>query len=45
MDLGRVTNLVRMDLVKDENSELVADSHNIMNKWKYYMLPIECTWH
>jgi hypothetical protein len=24
------------NLVKDENGDLLADSHNILNRWKYY---------
>jgi hypothetical protein len=30
-------------LVKDENGDLTADSHNIFNRWKYYFSVIECT--
>jgi hypothetical protein len=26
----------RNNLVKDENSDLLADSHNILNRWKNY---------
>jgi hypothetical protein len=26
----------RNDLVKDENGDLLVDSHNILNKWKNY---------
>jgi hypothetical protein len=26
----------RSNLVKDENIDLFADFHNILNKWKYY---------
>jgi hypothetical protein len=26
----------RSNFVKDENGDLLADSHNILNKWKYY---------
>jgi hypothetical protein len=26
----------RKNLVKDENSDLLADSHNILNRWKSY---------
>jgi hypothetical protein len=26
----------RSDLVKNENGDLLADSHNILNKWKKY---------
>jgi hypothetical protein len=26
----------RNNLVKDENGDLLADSHNILNRWKYY---------
>jgi hypothetical protein len=27
----------RSNLVKDENGDLLADSHNILNRWKYYL--------
>jgi hypothetical protein len=26
----------RTNLVKDENDDLLADSHNILNRWKNY---------
>jgi hypothetical protein len=26
----------RSDLMKDENGDLLADSHNILNRWKYF---------
>jgi hypothetical protein len=26
----------RSNLVKDENGDLLADSHNILNRWKNY---------
>jgi hypothetical protein len=26
----------RSNLVKDENGDLLADSHNILNRWKYF---------
>jgi hypothetical protein len=26
----------RSNLVKDENGDLLADSHNIFNRWKHY---------
>jgi hypothetical protein len=26
----------RSDLAKDENGDLLADSHNILNRWKNY---------
>jgi hypothetical protein len=26
----------RTNLVKDENGDLIADSHNILNRWKNY---------
>jgi hypothetical protein len=32
----------RSNLVKDENSDLLADSH-ILKKWKNYFSIIECT--
>jgi hypothetical protein len=28
----------RHNLVKDENGDLFADSHNILNRWKNYIL-------
>jgi hypothetical protein len=28
----------RNNLVKDENGDLLADSHNILNRWKDYFL-------
>jgi hypothetical protein len=33
MNLRGATN---RDLLKDENGDLFADSHNILNKWKNY---------
>jgi hypothetical protein len=30
----------RSNLVKDENGDLLADSHNILNKWKNYFSQI-----
>jgi hypothetical protein len=27
----------RSNLVKDENGDLLADSHNILNRWKNYI--------
>jgi hypothetical protein len=27
---------LRSNLVKDENGDLLADSHSILNKWKNY---------
>jgi hypothetical protein len=33
MTLRWVSNL---ELVKDENGDLLADSHNILNRWKNY---------
>jgi hypothetical protein len=29
-------NQPRSSLVKDENGDLLADSHNILNRWKNY---------
>jgi hypothetical protein len=29
-------NQPRNNLVKDENGDLLADSHNILNRWKNY---------
>jgi hypothetical protein len=26
----------RSNVMKDENADLLADSHNILNRWKYY---------
>jgi hypothetical protein len=32
-------------MVKEENGDLLADSHSILNRWKNYFLPdIKCTW-
>jgi hypothetical protein len=31
----------RSNLVKDENDDLLADSHNILNRWKKYLV---CSW-
>jgi hypothetical protein len=28
---------LRNNLVKDENDDLLADSHNILNKWQNYI--------
>jgi hypothetical protein len=33
----------RCDLMKDENGDLLADSHNILNRWKDYFSVNECT--
>jgi hypothetical protein len=33
----------RSNLVKDKNSDLLADSHNILNRWKNYFFVIEHT--
>jgi hypothetical protein len=32
----------RNNLVKDENGDLLADSHNILNRWKNYFSVMEC---
>jgi hypothetical protein len=32
----------RHNLPKDENGDLLADSHNILNRWKNYFSVIEC---
>jgi hypothetical protein len=32
----------RSKLVKDEKGDLLADSHNILNRWKNYSV-VECT--
>jgi hypothetical protein len=31
------------NLVKDENGDLLVDSHNILNRWKNYFTVTECT--
>jgi len=32
-------------LVKHENGDLLAVTHNILNKWKnYFLSAIECAW-
>jgi hypothetical protein len=33
----------RSNLVKAENGDLLADSHNILNRWKSYFSVMECT--
>jgi hypothetical protein len=33
---GRWATKLRNNLVKDENGDLLADSHNILNRWKNY---------
>jgi hypothetical protein len=33
----------RRNLVKDENGDPLADTHNILNTWKNYFSVIECT--
>jgi hypothetical protein len=33
---------LRNNLVKDENGDLLADSNNILNRWKNYFSVIEC---
>jgi hypothetical protein len=33
----------RSNLEKDENGDLLADYHNILNGWKDYFSVIECT--
>jgi hypothetical protein len=35
--------MIYSNLVKDENGNLLADSHNILNRWKNYFSVIECT--
>jgi hypothetical protein len=32
----KISDLTRSNLVKDENGDLIADSHNIGNGWKNY---------
>jgi hypothetical protein len=34
----------RSNSVKDENGDLLVDSHNILNRWKNYYSVIECTY-
>jgi hypothetical protein len=34
----------RTNLVKDENGDVPADSHNVLNRWKNYLSAIECVW-
>jgi hypothetical protein len=34
----------RSNLVKDENGDLLAGFHNILNRWKYCFSVIECTY-
>jgi hypothetical protein len=33
----------RNNLMKDENVDLLADSHKVLNRWKNYFPVIECT--
>jgi hypothetical protein len=33
----------RSNLVKDQNGDLLAESHNILNRWKNYFSVIEYT--
>jgi predicted NACHT family NTPase len=33
---------LRNNVVKDENGDLLADSHNFFNRWKNYFFVIEC---
>jgi hypothetical protein len=33
----------RNNLVKDDIGDLLADYHNILNRWKNYFSVIECT--
>jgi hypothetical protein len=35
----------RTNVVKDENDDLLADSHSILNRWKLLLSVIEFTWH
>jgi hypothetical protein len=48
-DLYRKTNYFksgyqpRCNIVTDENSDLLADSPNILNRWKNYFSVIKCT--
>jgi hypothetical protein len=32
----------RNNLVKDQNGDLLADSHNVLNAWKNYFSVTEC---
>jgi hypothetical protein len=41
-DLYRGINEPGSELVKDENGDLLADSHNTLNRWKKYSVT-ECT--
>jgi hypothetical protein len=34
----------RTNVVKDERSDLLADPHKTVNRWKNYLSAIECTW-
>jgi hypothetical protein len=33
----------RSNLVRDENGDLLADSHNSLSRWKSYCSVIECS--
>jgi len=35
----------RTNFIEDENGDILADSHNILNSWKNYLSFIECTWY
>jgi hypothetical protein len=35
-------NQLRNNLLKDENGDLLEDSHSILNRWKNYFSVIEC---
>jgi hypothetical protein len=37
-------NYHRSNLVTDENGDFLADTNNILNRWKNYFSVIECTW-
>jgi hypothetical protein len=39
-NLYRGINEVRGAIVKDENDDLLADSHNILNRWKNYFFQL-----
>jgi hypothetical protein len=43
MNLRRVINL-KTNLVKDENGDLIADSHNMLNGCKNYVSAIKYMW-
>jgi hypothetical protein len=40
---GSMRMMICLKLVKDENGNMLADSHNKLNGWKNYFSVIDCT--